>query len=129
MVDLADAKTEQEARFRQAVRKGPKPEEPRHSRCIDLISEEVNEDGRDAESDEGSDYDEYAEMFDMMPTIKKMRLLPVTVSSMEVEEDVEESYDEKYDDERPLIRVASKHSPPELTHDSDPDSDDKSMPS
>ncbi|TKA82989.1 hypothetical protein B0A55_04666 [Friedmanniomyces simplex] len=124
MVDLADAKTEQEARFNQSVRKAPKPEKPRHSQWIDLILEEVDEDGRDAESDEGSDYDEDAEIYDMMPTIKKMRSLPVTVSSMEVEEDVEEDYDEKYDDERALIRVASKHSPPELTHDSDPDSDD-----
>lgn len=129
MVDLADAEKEQEAWFNQSVRKASKPEEPRHIQWIDTISEEVAEDDSDEESDNGSDYDEDAEMFDMMPTIKKMRSPPVTVSSMEIDEEDEEEYDEEYDTEHALSRVASKHSPPELTHDSDSDSDDESMPS
>ncbi|KAK5128221.1 hypothetical protein LTR85_002888 [Meristemomyces frigidus] len=128
MLDLASAEKEQEAWFNMSVRKASKPEEPRHVQWIDTISEEDDEDDSDAESDDGSDYDEDEEMFDMMPTIKKLRSPPVTVSSMEVDED-DEDYEEEYDSELALTRVASKHSPPELTHDSDSDSDDESMPS
>ena len=45
----------------------------------------------------------------------------------ESDSDSDDEYDEEYDEEHALIRVASKHSPPELTHD-DSDSEDESMP-
>jgi len=129
MVQLADAEREQESWFHASVKQASasKPaSEPRHIQWIDTISEEEDEDDSDAESDDSDVYDEDAEMFDMMPTIRKLRSPPVTISSTEIEEDDEE-YDEEDDDDHVLTRVASRHSPPELTHD-DSDSEDESMP-
>ena len=92
--------------------------------------EEEDEDSSDDESDDGTDtYDETSDMFAMMPLIKKMRSPPLQFSSVEIEDDDDEESDEEDDDEHALTRVASQHSPPELTHDADSDSEDDSMPS
>ena len=69
-------------------------------------------------------------MFAMMPLIKKMRSPPVQFSSVQIEDDDdEEDSDQEDDGEHTLTRVASQHSPPELTHDAESDSEDDSMPS
>lgn len=126
MVELADAEREQEAWFNQSVKKASKSEEPRHVQWIDTIAED-DEDDSDLESDDGSDiYDEDEEMFNI--PLRKIRSPPVEISSHEVDEDME-SDDDEYEEELALSRVPSnRHSPPELTLDSDSDSEDD-MPS
>ncbi|PPJ54525.1 hypothetical protein CBER1_02518 [Cercospora berteroae] len=126
MVELADAEREQEAWFNQSVKKAAKSEEPRHVQWIDTIAED-DEDDSDLESDGGSDiYDEDEEMFNI--PLRKIRSPPVEISSREVDEDME-SDDDEYEEELALSRVPSnRHSPPELTLDSDSDSEDD-MPS
>jgi hypothetical protein len=128
MAELADAEREQEAWFNQSVKKASKPEEPKHIQWIDTIEEDPMEDD---DSDDGSDYDE--DDADMFIPLRKIKSPPVTISSMEIPEDEEDDddtiYDEDDEEDMPsLTRVASKHSPPELTHDSDSDSEDESMP-
>ncbi|KAF7185738.1 hypothetical protein HII31_12969 [Pseudocercospora fuligena] len=126
MVELADAEREQEAWFNQSVKKASKPEEPRHVQWIDTIAEEDEDDDSDMESDDGSDiYDEDAEMFNI--PLKKIRSPPVEISSEEIDDEADS--DDEFDDEHALIRVPSQHSPPELTLDSESDSEDESMPS
>lgn len=129
MVELADAEREQEAWFNQSVKKASKPEEPRHIQWIDSIAEaeeEESDDDSDLESDDGSEvYDE--EMFDL--PLRKLRSPPVEISSAEVSDDDEE-FDEDYEEGLALTRtISNKHSPPELTLDSDSESEDESMPS
>lgn len=131
MVELQDAEREQESWFNDSVKKASKPEEPRHVQWIDTIAEEEDEDS-DMESDDGSDiYDEDAEMFNI--PLRKIKSPPVEISSQEIdeEEDQDADYDEEFEeDELALTRVASQHSPPELTlDDSDSESEDESMPS
>lgn len=131
MVELQDAEREQEAWFNQSVRKASKPEEPRQVQWIDTIAEEDDEeDDSDLESDDGSDiYEEDEELFHL--PLRKIKSPPVEFSSQEIDEFDEEDDldDEEFDDEHTLTRVASRHSPPELTLDSDSESDDDSMPS
>ncbi|KAI5360858.1 Putative protein Ecm13 [Septoria linicola] len=127
MVELADAEREQEAWFNQSVKKASKPEEPQHVQWIDTIAEEDDEeDDSDLESDDGSDiYDEDAEMFNI--PLRKIRSPPVEISSEEIDEDMES--DDEFDEDLALSRVPSnQNSPPELTLDSDSDSEDD-MPS
>lgn len=123
MVELADAEREQEAWFNQSVKKASKPEEPRHIQWVDTIAEEDDEDDSDLESDDGSEiYDEDSEMFNI--PLRKIRSPPVEFSSEEIDDDDMES-DDEFDDEHTLSRVPSnQHSPPELTLDSDSDSED-----
>jgi hypothetical protein len=81
----------------------------------------------DDESDDGSEYDDDAEMFNI--PLRKVRSPPVTFSSSEITMDLDDEMDdEEDDDEHALTRVASKHSPPELVED-ESDSEDESMPS
>ncbi|EME76967.1 uncharacterized protein MYCFIDRAFT_212762 [Pseudocercospora fijiensis CIRAD86] len=128
MVELADAEREQEAWFNQSVNKASTPEEPRHVQWIDTIAEEDDDDDDDddMESDDGSDiYDEDADMFNI--PLKKIRSPPVEISSEEIDDEADS--DDEFDDEHALIRVPSQHSPPELTLDSESDSEDESIPS
>lgn len=131
MVELQDAEREQEAWFNQSVKKASKPDQPRHVQWIDTIAEEAMEedddDDSDDESDDGSDiYDEDAEMFDV--ALRKIRAAPVTITSEELMEDELEEDDDEEDEELALRRVPSQHSPPQLTHEEDSDSDDESLP-
>ncbi|CAK3920545.1 Hypothetical predicted protein [Lecanosticta acicola] len=128
MVELADAEREQEAWFNQSVKKASKPEEPRHIQWIDTIAEEEESDDSDMESDDGSDIydeDEDEDMFNI--PLRNIRLPPIEISSQELDADMDA--DDEDDDEHSLTRVVSHHSPPELTLDSDSDSEDESMPS
>ena len=129
MVELADAEREQEAWFNQSVKTASKPQE-RHVQWIDSIAEKDDEDDSDMESDDGSDiYDEDDEMFNI--PLRKIRSPPVEITSQEIDEDDSDAdyEDDEYDDEHTLTRVASQHSPPELTmEDSDSESEDESMP-
>lgn len=140
MVELADAEKEQEAWFNQSVSKASKPEEPRHIQWIDTI-EEVDEDSDSDDDDDESNADSDSDIYDAeadqytVPA-RRVRSPPVTFSSIELSEDEdmysddedEVVYDEDYEDGLALTRVASKHSPPELLHDSESDSEDESMP-
>lgn len=129
MVELADAEREQEAWFNQSVQKASKPQQPRHIQWIDSIEEEPMEIESDDESDDGSDMedDDDAEMFNI--PLRRLISPPIDVSSREMQEDDEDSdSDDDDDEEHILTRVSSNHSPPELTHESDSDSEDESMP-
>ncbi|SMQ47269.1 unnamed protein product [Zymoseptoria tritici ST99CH_3D7] len=137
MLELADAEREQEAWFNQSVKKASKPEQPQHIQWIDTIDEDMEDDDSDLESDDGSDiYDEDIDYLSTIP-LRRLKSPPVEISSHEIEYDDEDSEDEVYEDEDEyeeelsLTRVASIHSPPELTLDSDDSesSDDESMPS
>nr|POE50737.1 hypothetical protein CFP56_16252 [Quercus suber] len=130
MVELADAEREQEAWFNQSVQKASKPQQPRHIQWIDSIEEEPAEEEFDDESDADSeiDDDDDVDMFNI--PLRRLISPPLDVSStevMEVDEDEEDS-DDEYDEEHSLTRVTSNHSPPELTHEADSDSEDESMP-
>lgn len=136
MIELADAEREQEAWFNQSVRKASQPDEPRHIKWIDTIAEEQEEleDDMDLDSDNDSEFDEDEEEALYSLPIRKLAAAPVSISSQEVDSDDESDYDMEDDDENDevhaLERVMSKHSPPELTLDSeDSESEDESMPS
>jgi hypothetical protein len=123
MLELHDAEREQEAWFNQSVQKAQKAEEPKHIQWADTIVEEDEEqDSEDDASDSDSEFDE--EEFEMQLSLKKLRSPPVTVSSMEMDE--EEDYYEDEDDtpELALVRTQSRSShPPELVDDSDSEDD------
>lgn len=127
MLELADAEREQEAWFNQSVKKASKPEESRHIQWIDTIAEESMEEDSDSESDSDSEYDEDMEEIFTIP-VRRISAPPVEVSSAEIEEnyasDEDLEFDDDDDEERRLTRVASNHSPPELLHDSDSDSEE-----
>lgn len=122
MVDLADAERESENWLNQSIREASRPQEPRRVQWMDSISEDYEEDCEsDDESDDGSELDE-AEVF-TLPT--KIKTAPVTISSDEIDEDEDAEYDDDSEEEElALRRVASQHSPPELTLD-DSDSEDE----
>ena len=115
MLDLASAEQEQEQWFANSLSQSEEPvEEPE----ADWEAEDADESG--SESD--SDYDEDAEM------IEATTQTPV-VTATEVNEDAdfEEDDEEDYGD-LALTRTASRHSPPELSSDSESDSEDEPMP-
>jgi hypothetical protein len=133
MIDLADAEREQEAWFNSSVSKAS-PSESRHIQWFDSIQEEFEDDDSDSdsdsdnESDDGSIYDEDAEILNI--PVRRIRTAPVVIESEEIEltdDEDDAEFDEEFDDEHALIRVPSKHSPPELALD-DSDSEDDSMP-
>nr|POF04257.1 hypothetical protein CFP56_22012 [Quercus suber] len=130
MVELADAEREQEAWFNQSVQKATKPQQPRHIQWIDSIEEEPMEEDFDDESDDGSDVeDDDVEMFNI--PLRRLISPPLDVSSVEMMDEDSESdsdSDDEFDEQHTLTRVASNHSPPELTHEADSDSEDESMP-
>lgn len=128
MLELADAEREQEAWFNQSVKKATKPEESKHIQWIDTIEEEQIDEDSDSESDSDSEYDEDMEEMFTIQVRRRVVVPPVEISSAEVEEnyasDEELEFDDDDDEERSLTRLASKHSPPELLHDSDSDSEE-----
>lgn len=131
MVDLADAEREQEAWFNSSVSKAS-PSESRHIQWFDSIQEDFEEDDSDSdsddESDDGSIYDEDAEILKI--PVRRIKTAPVLIESEEIDlsdDEYDAEYDEEFDDEHALVRVPSKHSPPELALD-DSDSEDDSMP-
>jgi hypothetical protein len=131
MVDLADAEREQEAWFNSSVSKAS-PSNSRHIQWFDSIQEDFEDNDSDSdsddESDDGSIYDEDAEMLNI--PVRRIRAAPVIIESeaTDLSDDEDEAeFDEEFDDEHALVRILSKHSPPELALD-DSDSEDDSMP-
>jgi len=135
MLELADAEREQEGWFNQTVNGAAKASaEPKHIAWADSIAEETEEDMESDSSDSESEYDEDEEMDIAAPVPVPARRAPsppASVTNMEVDSDDD---DDDYSDdgiedysELTLTRTSSAH-PPELSHESDSDSEDDSMP-
>ena len=134
MLELADAEREQESWFNQTVNGAAKASaEPKHIVWADSIPEETEEEMR-LDSDSDSEYDEDEEMDIVVPAPMPARRAPsppAFVTTIEVDSD--DSDDDYSDDgiedysELTLTRTSSAH-PPELSHESDSDSEDDSMP-
>jgi hypothetical protein len=131
MLDLADAKREQESWFNQTVKGAAKaseePEKPKHIQWADTIPEEAVEDAdwdtlaSDSESDSDDEEDSYAQ-----PMAFNRTKASTTVTAMEVDED-EDMEDDEFEQDLALTRTSSNH-PPDLMHESDSESEDESMP-
>ncbi len=119
MIDLANAEQEQESWFNKSVSgaKASDEETPSHQWAETIIEEpEADWEVEDAEStDDESLYDEEEDT-------KMSESTVITTTEIE-EEDDEEIYGELA-----LTRTPSRHSPPELSADSDSDSEDEHMP-
>lgn len=114
MVDLATAEQEQEQWFTKSVSQSEENvEEPE----ADWEADEVED------SDSDSDYDEGEEMIAPVAQAPVITINQVTEDDEEFEDDEEEDYEDLA-----LTRTASRHSPPELSSDSESDSDDEHMP-
>jgi len=113
MVDLASAEQEQERWFNNIVNGSQETEEERHAHVETIVEEPEHDwEAEDVSSDEESDDEE---------------LKPNTqITAIEVDSDM--SDDDEENDDLALVRTASRHSPPELSNDSDSDSDDEHMP-
>lgn len=114
MIDLATAEREQEQWFTKSVSQSEEEavEEPE----ADWEADEVEE------SDSDSDYDEDEEM------IAAVAESPFSTASVVVEEEIFEEDDEEDYGDLALTRTVSRHSPPELSLDSESDSEDEHMP-
>ncbi len=135
MLELADAEREQESWFNQTVNGAAKASaEPKHIMWADTIPEEVDEDMESDSSDSDSEYDEDEEM-DVIAAPSPMPARrapspPAFVTTLEVDSDSDDDFsDDGIEDysELALTRTSSQH-PPELSHESDSDSEDDSMP-
>lgn len=122
MVDLASAEQEQERWFNNSVSGAKTEEEPKpaHQWAESIIEEpEADWEAEDAEStDDESEYDEDEETTQSTPSEPI-----ITTTEIEEEDDDEENYGDLA-----LTRTSSRHSPPELSLDSDSDSEDEHMP-
>ncbi|KAI9876345.1 MAG: hypothetical protein M1830_006694 [Pleopsidium flavum] len=134
MLELADAEREQESWFNQTVNGAAKASaEPKHISWADTIAEETAQDMESESSDSDSEYDEDEEMDIAAPFPVPARRAPpppASVTTMEVDSDDDSDYsDDGIEDysELTLTRTSSAH-PPELSHESDSDSEDDSMP-
>ncbi|EXJ81601.1 hypothetical protein A1O1_07665 [Capronia coronata CBS 617.96] len=119
MLDLANAEREQEQWFNNIVSGSSgaeEQEEKSRNGHIETIVEEPESDWKveDAESTDDESEDEYEK--------------PITnITSVEVDSDMED--DDETEEDLTLTRTASRHSPPELSLDTDSsDSDDEQMP-
>lgn len=114
MLDLANAEQEQERWFNNIVA-GSQEREETHSHVETIVEEpEADWEAGDAESSEEESEDEAEE------------ISTHNVTAIEIESDMES--DEEADGDLALTRTASRHSPPELTIDTDSDSEDEHMP-
>jgi hypothetical protein len=122
MIDLASAEQEQERWFNKSVSGAKASEEETASHeWAETIIEEPGADweAEDAESTDDESQDEEGEDTKMTSA--------TVITTTEIEEDREED-DEAEDEELALTRTPSRHSPPELSADSDSDSEDEHMP-
>jgi hypothetical protein len=102
MLDLANVEQEQEWWFSDIVSGARDEEEARH-RHVETVVESTDELEDEAEE---------------KPT--------TNITAIEGDSDIED--DDESDDDLALIRIASRHSPPELTIDPDSDSEDEQIP-
>jgi len=123
MMDLANAEQEQERWFNNSVSgaKASEEEMPSHEWAETIIEEpEADWEVEDADStDEESQYGEDEDT--------KMTSSTVITTTEFDQEDQEEDEEEVYG-ELALTRTPSRHTPPELSADSDSDSEDEHMP-
>lgn len=124
MIELAEAEQEQESWFNQSVTAATKTEEPRHIQWAESIIEDTEEDWdvSSDSSDSDSDFDEEEE-YQMTPA-----------RQIEEEEDEEDYYEDDGEEDYAALSLTpspshSATSPPELSHDSDSDSEDDALPS
>jgi len=127
MIDLASAEQEQERWFNQSVSgaKASEEETPSHQWAESIIEEpEADWDAEDAEStDDDSTYDEETEEENTKTAA------PTLIITTEVDEEEEDAEDDEAEyGELALTRTPSRHTPPELSSDSDSDSEDEHMP-
>ncbi len=115
MLDLASAEQEQEQWFNKSL-----------SQSEEAVQEpEADWEADDAEasdSDSDSDYDEDVEMVSQSTTTTTI------VTATEVDEEVFDEDDEEDYGDLALTRTVSRHSPPELSEDSESESEDEHMP-
>lgn len=132
MLDLSNAEQEQEQWFNQTVSgaAAAEKEQSKHIKWAETVIEEPEEDwqAEDAESsDSESDEDEEDEEQHFTATTvvvpKPLTAATITTTEMEIDED-----DEEEDYESLALTRTESHHPPELTSDSDEDSEDDSMP-
>jgi hypothetical protein len=114
MLDLASAEQEQEQWFNKSLSQSEEAVE-------DPQPDWEAEDAEDSDSD--SDYDEDENM--ITPSTETPAITTTEVDREE--EDFEEDEEEDYGD-LALTRTISRHSPPELSSDSESDSEDEQMP-
>lgn len=100
MIDLANAEQEQERWFNKSLSGAREQQQISHE---ETIAEEPEWEAEEAEESDESDYEEE-------------------------EKDNDMDYDEEDDESLALTRTISRHSPPELTHDDESDSDEEHMP-
>ncbi|ERF69649.1 hypothetical protein EPUS_03641 [Endocarpon pusillum Z07020] len=116
MLDLASAEQEQEQWFAKSLSQSEESvEEPK----ADWEAEDADE----SESESDSEYDEDAEMIEATTQAPNVTVTEVNEEDADFEEDDEEDYGDLA-----LTRTASRHSPPELSSDSESDSEDEPMP-
>ena len=124
MIDLANAEQEQESWFNKSVSgaKASEEETSPHQWAETIVEEpEADWEVEDAEStDDESLYDDEEEEDTKMSE-------STVITTTEIEEQEEEDDEEIYG-ELALTRTPSRHSPPELSADSDSDSEDEHMP-
>lgn len=101
MIDLANAEQEQERWFNKSLSGSRESEEISHQETI-VEEPEADWEAEDAESSDASDDED--------------------------EKDIDMEYDDEEDESLALTRTVSRHSPPELTHDDESDSDEEHMP-
>ncbi|GFF32650.1 hypothetical protein IFM51744_01846 [Aspergillus udagawae] len=150
MLDLADAEQEQERWFNQTVNgasKSSQTSQPRHIQWADALIEEPEEDwdpedasDLDSDSDDSDsdaeDYEEEPVFATIKMPIRQRAPSPVAViTEKEVDEDYDSDSDSDFEyddvedlDELILTRSPSRQTPPELSSDSDEDSEDDATP-
>ncbi|KAI9848360.1 MAG: hypothetical protein M1838_000546 [Thelocarpon superellum] len=137
MVELADAEQDQERWFNQTVKGAAKTssEAPKHIQWADTIveadedsqMEEAESDSSDSES-ESDEEESFMAAAIPLQRMSKAAVPKVSVEAVEVvDEDISDYEDDEDYSELALVRTSSRQ-PPELSHDSDEDSEDDSMP-
>ena len=128
MLDLADAEREQESWFNTTV-KAAEPEEPKHIQWaadpLPVVIEDYEEDSSDDESDVDDEEEEisYARPAPIRRPASSKTTTIITSSEMDID-----SEDDDEDEEGLALTRTSSHTPPELLHESDSESDDDAMP-
>jgi len=146
MLNLADAKKEQEEWLNQTIHSASKStSEDRHIQWADAVFEEGEEPEDDSDSDSSSDSDsdyyeeeeeeeeeEEDELSLHTTSVTPIRPAPAPIAVITEEEVSDSDEDDEEDEDMTrlvLTRTPSRQSPPELLEDLSSDSDEDSMPS
>jgi len=123
MLDLANAEQEQERWFNKSLSGAKDEEESQSSQWTETIIEEPEADWEAEDAESSDDESEYDEDEDATPKASQ----ETTVTTTEIENADDFDDDEDFGD-LALTRTPSRHSPPELSADSESDSEDEHMP-